>query len=52
MKETALDGEVLDKAISTFYTMMGWDGDTGVPKVEKLEELGIGWVAEHIGVAD
>jgi aldehyde:ferredoxin oxidoreductase len=27
--------------------MMGWDRETGVPTVEKLEELGVGWAAAY-----
>jgi hypothetical protein len=28
--------------------MMGWDVETGVPTVEKLQELDIGWAAEYL----
>jgi len=28
---------------------MGWDKQTGVPTVEKLEELGVGWAAAYLG---
>ncbi|RJS87937.1 hypothetical protein CW705_09760 [Candidatus Bathyarchaeota archaeon] len=31
-----------------YYRMMGWDEETGVPTRGKLEELGIGWVAEDL----
>ena len=27
---------------------MGWDRETGVPTVGKLQELGIGWAAEYL----
>ncbi|MFH1141890.1 MAG: aldehyde ferredoxin oxidoreductase C-terminal domain-containing protein, partial [Chloroflexota bacterium] len=48
LKDTAIDLEAMNQAIHTFYSMMGWDPETGVPTQEKLEELGIGWVAAHI----
>ncbi|MDD4875553.1 MAG: aldehyde ferredoxin oxidoreductase family protein [Dehalococcoidales bacterium] len=35
------DAEQLEKAKGYYYTLMGWDGKTGVPTPEKLEELGI-----------
>lgn len=50
LKNTAIDKEAMDRAIHTFYTMMGWDSVTGVPTVENLEELGIGWVTERAGL--
>jgi len=28
--------------------MMGWDRETGVPTVEKLQELDVGWAAEYL----
>ncbi|MFQ5874902.1 MAG: aldehyde ferredoxin oxidoreductase C-terminal domain-containing protein, partial [Dehalococcoidia bacterium] len=47
LKETAIDPDSMNRAIHTFYRMMGWDPETGVPTQEKLEELGIGWVADY-----
>ena len=32
----------------TYYGMMGWDRETGVPYPEKLHELGVGWAAEYL----
>ena len=46
LSKTALDKVELDKAKRTYYRMMGWDPDTGIPTREKLEELDIGWAAE------
>jgi aldehyde:ferredoxin oxidoreductase len=37
-----------DEACLTFYKMMGWDGETGIPTDWKLQELGVGWVADAI----
>ncbi|MCJ7737604.1 MAG: aldehyde ferredoxin oxidoreductase C-terminal domain-containing protein, partial [Anaerolineae bacterium] len=37
-----------NQACITFYKMMGWDPETGVPAAWKLQELGVGWVADVI----
>jgi len=36
-----LDPDKMDKARRYYYTLMGWDKDTGIPLPEKVEELGI-----------
>jgi aldehyde:ferredoxin oxidoreductase len=36
-----LDPDKMDKAKRYYYTLMGWDPETGVPLPEKLAELGI-----------
>jgi aldehyde:ferredoxin oxidoreductase len=46
-KNTAIDPEAMNRARRTFYFLMGWEPTSGVPKLEKLEELGIAWVAEE-----
>jgi len=46
--DTAVDPRKLRKAKKTYYRMMGWDEDSGVPAVGKLEELDIPWVAKHL----
>ena len=48
------DGYVVDEeawrsARATYYEMSGWDRETGQPTRSKLEELGIGWVADELG---
>ncbi len=43
-----IDREELREAIHTYYGMMGWDRETGVPTVEKLQELGVSWAAEYL----
>ena len=48
LAEGGIDREVLRQAVHTYYGMMGWDPDTGVPTVAKLHELGVGWAAEHL----
>jgi aldehyde:ferredoxin oxidoreductase len=48
LAEGGIDPEKLEEAVHTHYAMMGWDKETGVPTVEKLYELGIGWAAEYL----
>ena len=43
----AVDREAWEKARITYYRMMGWD-DEGIPTVERLYELGIGWAVEYL----
>ena len=35
------DAEQLEKAKRYYYTLMGWDEETGIPQPEKLEDLAI-----------
>jgi aldehyde:ferredoxin oxidoreductase len=42
----AVDEEEVQRALETYYAMVGWDVATGIPSKEKLQELGIGWVAD------
>ncbi|MGD9147051.1 MAG: aldehyde ferredoxin oxidoreductase family protein [Anaerolineae bacterium] len=44
-----IDPAELEKAKDTYYAMCGWDNE-GIPTRGKLEELGIGWVGDLIGV--
>jgi aldehyde:ferredoxin oxidoreductase len=44
----AVDQDQLGAALRTYYGMMGWDKDTGLPTVEKLQELGIAWAADEL----
>ena len=41
-----LDRQEFEAAITAYYTMAGWDPQTGVPFREKLHELDIGWASE------
>ena len=34
----------LETLIDDYYTLCGWDLETGIPRREKLEELGLGWL--------
>jgi aldehyde:ferredoxin oxidoreductase len=48
LADGGIDREELREALHHFYGVMGWDRETGVPTVEKLEELGVGWAAAHL----
>jgi len=39
----------LKQMLDEYYTDRGWDLDTGIPTREKLEELGLGYVADQLG---
>jgi aldehyde:ferredoxin oxidoreductase len=39
----------LERAKDTYYAMSGWNAD-GIPTRAKLEELGIGWVADQLSL--
>jgi aldehyde:ferredoxin oxidoreductase len=47
-KGNALPKEAFDKARATFYQMLGWDGETGIPHDWKLHKLGIGWAIDQL----
>ena len=40
--------EKLEQGKDMYYRMMGWDEVRGAPRLEKLQELGIDWVAETL----
>lgn len=46
LKNGGIDPEKFGHAVRTFYAMMGWDEETGVPTRGKMLELGIGWAAD------
>jgi len=41
LAHTALDPEKMEKAKRYYYSLMGWDANTGIPTPETLEDLGI-----------
>ncbi len=45
-----LDRDEFESSLDTYYKMSGWDVETGVPARPKLEELGLEWVADLLGV--
>jgi aldehyde:ferredoxin oxidoreductase len=48
LAEGGIDREELREAVHTYYAMMGWDRQTGLPSEEKLEQLGVGWAAAQV----
>ncbi len=42
--------EELDKMLDEYYSLRGWDVSSGVPTRAKLAELGLGYVADALGV--
>jgi aldehyde:ferredoxin oxidoreductase len=46
MPHPALTTEEFEGGLATYYGMMGWDPESGMPTPERLQELDIGWVAE------
>jgi aldehyde:ferredoxin oxidoreductase len=47
LSKTAVDRDALQKAVQTYYKMVGWS-EMGVPSHEKLEELDIGWANKYL----
>ena len=55
LKEGASKGhfiskEDFEKMLDEYYMERGWDIHTGIPTKEKLDELGLGYVAEQLGL--
>jgi len=48
LNEKPIDPKTLSGNLTTFYDMMGWDPQSGVPTLAKLQELDIEWVAQHL----
>ncbi|MBN1584239.1 MAG: aldehyde ferredoxin oxidoreductase, partial [Anaerolineae bacterium] len=48
LSEGGIDVEELREAIQTYYGMMGWDQETGIPTTGKLHELDVGWAIKHL----
>lgn len=48
LADGGIDQEKMQQAIHTFYGMMGWDPETGIPTPEKLTELRLDWAEEEI----
>jgi len=42
--------EEIENAKDKYYQMAGWDVATGKPTREKLEQLGLAWVADNLGL--
>jgi len=48
LDDGGIDPEELREAVHTYYAMMGWDKETGLPKPDKLYELGVGWAVAQL----
>ena len=48
LADGGIDREELREAVHTYYAMMGWDRETGVPLPGKLHELDVGWAVEYL----
>jgi aldehyde:ferredoxin oxidoreductase len=48
LAEGGLDREELHAAMQTWYGMMGWDPETGIPTLGKLMELDVAWAAAYL----
>ena len=48
LKGTSLSREDFDKTLETYYGMMGWDPETGIPTPAKLHEIGLSWTISEI----
>jgi aldehyde:ferredoxin oxidoreductase len=48
LEDGGIDPEELQEAIHTYYGMAGWDVETGVPTLAKLQELGVEWAAAYL----
>jgi len=46
----AVEQEQVELAKDLYYEMAGWDVATGTPTRAKLEELGLTWVADEVGI--
>jgi aldehyde:ferredoxin oxidoreductase len=42
----AMDKEQIERALDEYFVLAGWDVQTGVPKPETLEKLGLGWLMD------
>ena len=45
LKGKKINREEFSKGLGTYYEMMGWDPETGVPKKAKLAELDLDWLS-------
>jgi len=48
LADGGVDREKLQEAIHTYYRMLGWDKETGVPLPDKLHELGVSWAVAYL----
>jgi aldehyde:ferredoxin oxidoreductase len=46
----ALDRDEVEAALDKYFEFCDWDVKTGNPTQAKLEELDLGWVADHLSM--
>ena len=47
-KQQAIDPAKMEEMVRTYYYLMGWDEETGVPTRRTLERLGVDWLADEL----
>jgi aldehyde:ferredoxin oxidoreductase len=47
-----LDRDEFEAALDKYFELSEWDVETGVPTRAKLEELGLEWVADQLGLSN
>ena len=50
LKGLGLPREEFERALTILYTLKGWDPETGVPGMERLEALSLGWAVGLLNV--
>ena len=48
LSDHGMDAVALDEALHGHYGMMGWNRVSGVPSLDKLDELNIGWAKQRL----
>ncbi len=48
LSDGGIDPDELEDAMHTYYAMMGWDKETGVPTPETLHALDVGWAVDYL----
>jgi len=43
-----LDRDEVEAALDKYFKRCGWDVETGIPSRSKMDELGLGWVADQL----
>jgi aldehyde:ferredoxin oxidoreductase len=47
-EQQAVDPNKMAESIRSYYYLMGWNPETGVPTRHTLERLGVGWAADEL----
>ena len=48
LADGGIDREELREAMHTYYGMMGWDEETGVPRPSTLQALDVSWAVQYL----